>query len=84
MAGIGANDAWEYLSLPEGEADPDRLAALGRERWELVTRGGLPEEPVLYFKRRLPHFREVVTLDQRRAYYASLAHQPREPERSTR
>jgi hypothetical protein len=45
------------------------LDALGRDGWELAgTAAG--EEPVLLFKRPRPSFREQVTLDQKRRYYA--------------
>jgi hypothetical protein len=77
---MGAIDRWEYLSLPEGEADDDQLSVLGLDGWELVTRGNRSDEPVLYFKRRLPSFREVVTLDQRRTYYASVGRDGEETE----
>jgi hypothetical protein len=81
---MGAIDRWEYLSLPEGEVDQDQLSTLGQDGWELVVRGNRTEEPVLYFKRLLPTFREVVTLDQRRAYYASVGRDAEETERTSR
>jgi hypothetical protein len=84
MAVSGANDAWEYLALPEGEAELDQLSSLGQTGWELVASGSRSGESVLYFKRRLPSFREMVTLEQRRAYYASSGHQAMDTERATK
>lgn len=63
-------DAWEYLAIPETERD--RLAPLGREGWELVATGGHDDERWLFLKRRLPSFRERVTLEQRSRYYAAI------------
>jgi hypothetical protein len=59
--------AWEYRT--EKGADSVDLNALGREGWELV---GVPVagEGVLIFKRPSLSFREQVTLDQKRRYYA--------------
>lgn len=76
-----AGHTWEYLILRELEADQARLSALGQDGWELVNRGMQSEEPVLYFKRPLLTFRDVVTLDQRRAYYASPGRPPAGPTR---
>ena len=61
---------WEYLKT---ESDAD-LAALGRQGWELVgvapaREGGLA---AFYFKRPAPDFRDRVTLEQKRRYYALL------------
>lgn len=64
------NDAWEYLTLPESRTD--ELNSLGQVGWELVGLSNRPEGSVFYLKRRLPSFRELVTLEQRRTYYASL------------
>jgi hypothetical protein len=58
---------WEYrLVKSAGETE---LNALGRDGWELagVAEG---DEPELIFKRPLLSFREQVTLDQKRRYYA--------------
>jgi hypothetical protein len=55
---------WEYRvtdPLPEGE-----LNALGADGWELVA----VTADRLYLKRPRPDFREQVTLDQKRRYYA--------------
>ena len=50
-------------------ADETGLNALGRDGWELV--GIAPgDESGLLFKRPAPSFREQVTLDQKRRYYA--------------
>jgi hypothetical protein len=84
MAGMSAIDRWEYLTLPEGEVDQDQLSALGQDGWELVMRGNRSDDSALYFKRRLPSFREVVTLDQRRAYNASVGRDEEETERTSR
>lgn len=59
---------WEYLTVPAVPA-PD-LAALGEDGWELVGVGGPPEAQTLFFKRPARSFRERVTLDQKRRYYA--------------
>jgi hypothetical protein len=56
--------AWEYhvsMDLSEGS-----LNQLGTSGWELVS----VENGTYYFKRPLPSFREQVTLDQKRRYYA--------------
>jgi hypothetical protein len=61
---------WEYLIIPD--VDRGRLSELGRDGWELVAIGGNAPEALLYLKRPMRSFRERVTLDQRRAYFASL------------
>ena len=61
----GSTHAWEYLTI-QRDAGTD-LAALGRDGWELV---GVAEGSTLYFKRPGLDFRERVTLDQKRRYYA--------------
>jgi hypothetical protein len=60
--------AWEYLKT----SDDSRLDELGREGWELVAAvpldvGGAAN---FYFKRPALGFREQVTEDQKRRYYA--------------
>lgn len=59
--------AWEYRFSPSD--DLAKLDALGRDGWELVgtAPGG---SSTLLFKRLRPSFREQVTLDQKRRYYA--------------
>jgi hypothetical protein len=69
MAKGQSTAAWEYLVIPEAERE--QLAMLGRDRWELVTIGGPPDEPLLYLKRSALEFRERITLDQRASYYAA-------------
>lgn len=66
--------AWDYLTLEE--RDRDRLPALGEAGWELAGVGGEAEGRLLYLKRPAMDFRERVTLDQRRRYYASLGLDP--------
>jgi hypothetical protein len=58
---------WEYHK----SRDEEELEALGREGWELVAvlPGSQGADPILYFKRPAPDFRERVTLDQKRRYY---------------
>jgi hypothetical protein len=58
--------AWEYRT--ERSADTLDLDAMGREGWELV--GVTAGEGVMVFKRPGLSFRERVTLDQKRRYYA--------------
>jgi hypothetical protein len=61
---------WEYhKSRNESE-----LEALGREGWELVAvlPGGQAGGAIFYFKRPAHDFREEVTLDQKRRYYAAM------------
>ena len=62
------HQTWEYRRLSAG--DDDALAKLGRAGWELV--GAVPsgDGPQLYLKRPALDFRERVTLDQKRDYYA--------------
>ena len=55
---------WEYQTA--ANPDEDRLNALGADGWELVG----VENGICYFKRLRPSFREQVTLDQKRRYYA--------------
>ena len=62
--------AWDYLTRAELPA-PDDLAALGDQGWELVAAIG---DGTLIFKRPAPSFRDQVTLDQKRRYYALLGH----------
>lgn len=57
---------WEYRVVKG--ADEEALNALGDDGWELV--GGAGDGPALVFKRPRPSFREQVTLDQKRRYYA--------------
>lgn len=54
---------WEYHLEPGGELDADRLAALGREGWELVAID--PASGRAIFKRPAPDFSERITLSQR-------------------
>jgi len=60
--------AWEYHKT----SNDDNLDTLGREGWELVAvvPSGPGGEATLYFKRPTPDFREQVTEDQKRRYYA--------------
>jgi hypothetical protein len=58
---------WEYHL--ETSPDLETLNALGAEGWELVS----VDASIFYFKRPTPDFREQVTLDQKRRYYASWA-----------
>ena len=64
----GPAQTWEYRTV-EGDLSEAALAALGREGWELVG-SGPGEHGRLYFKRPGLDFRERVTLDQKRRYYA--------------
>ena len=66
--------SWEYLT----SADDADLAALGRQGWELiaVTPTGPEGALVLYFKRPALDFRDRVTLEQKRRYYALLGRAP--------
>jgi hypothetical protein len=59
--------AWEYRVIEC--ADEDGLNALGREGWELVGPASIGRTD-LVFKRPMLSFREQVTLDQKRRYYA--------------
>ena len=62
-----ARQAWEYLVAAEPQ-----LPELGRRGWELVA--VLPGEhgaARCYLKRPAPTFRERVTGEQKRRYYAS-------------
>ena len=74
----GEAPTWEYLTVT-GEPET-HLATLGQEGWELVAVTGGAEEATLYFKRPGLTFRERVTLDQRRRYYAALGQSPASPE----
>jgi hypothetical protein len=55
---------WEYLML--SAVDNDRMNELGVEGWELVAIAG----DTYRFKRPRLSFKEQVTLDQKRRYYA--------------
>lgn len=57
---------WEYLTLSAAEATNERLNALGAYGWELVAIAG----DGYRFKRRGLSFKEQVTLEQKRRYYA--------------
>lgn len=46
-------DRWEY-HIENWRISRDRLAALGRDGWELVLMTGYPAYAELIFKRRLP------------------------------
>jgi hypothetical protein len=59
--------SWEYRVIER--ADEDGLNALGRDGWELVGPANFGRTD-LVFKRPMPSFREHVTLDQKRRYYA--------------
>jgi hypothetical protein len=61
---------WEHLTIPASEWA--RLGALGDDGWELVAVEGEGPVRALYLKRPALEFREMVTLEQRRAYYASV------------
>ena len=78
----GEVPTWEYLTVT-GDAET-HLATLGREGWELVAVAGPANAPSLFFKRPAPTFRERVTLDQKRRYYAALGRSPAEPEAAGR
>ena len=60
---------WEYYST----TDDSDLATLGLQGWELVA--VIPGPPAgrakFYFKRPAPDFRDQVTLDQKRRYFAA-------------
>ncbi|HEY8446680.1 MAG TPA: hypothetical protein VIL01_06185 [Thermomicrobiales bacterium] len=60
---------WEYRMV--GAVSEEELNALGAEGWELVAVSGYGVDPTLYLKRPVLDFRERVTLDQKRRYYAS-------------
>ncbi len=77
MSGTVPRVEWEYLTFPEAERD--RLAALGRDGWELVGIGGSGDERLLYLKRGAADFRERVTREQRSFYYESLGLDPNDP-----
>ena len=64
----GTMTTWEYRVVRENDG-PD-LEVLGREGWELVGIAGSDDTARLYFKRPGRDFRERVTLDQKRRYYA--------------
>jgi hypothetical protein len=59
---------WEYHKA----SDDTQLNELGSEGWELVavTSSGAEGAAVFYFKRPALTFREQVTEDQKRHYYA--------------
>lgn len=61
------------------ETERERLAALGREGWELVAIGGDGQEQRLYLKRQEADLRERVTQEQRIHYYRSLGLDPSTP-----
>jgi hypothetical protein len=54
---------WEYHLEPAAALDGDRLDALGRDGWELVTID--PASGSAIFKRPGPNYRERITLAQR-------------------
>ncbi len=54
---------WDYHLEPVTDLDADRLNALGREGWELVTL--VPGTEQAIFKRPAPDYRERITLEQR-------------------
>ena len=56
--------AWEYRT--EAELGEARLNEMGIAGWELVG----VENGTFYLKRPRLSFRELVTLDQKRSYYA--------------
>jgi hypothetical protein len=55
---------WEYQTA--ADLSTDALNRFGEEGWELVA----VENRVFYFKRPRIGFKEQVTLDQKRRYYA--------------
>ncbi|MEA2529063.1 MAG: hypothetical protein QOF33_1369 [Thermomicrobiales bacterium] len=59
---------WEYRAVEN--PGTDELDALGREGWELASAFTAGEETRLLFKRPRPSFRDEVTLDQKRRYFA--------------
>ena len=61
---------WEYVVI----VGPDQawLTELGDEGWELAGVAAGEDGPTCYFKRPALDFRERVTLDQKRRYYAAL------------
>ena len=65
---------WEYVVV----AGPDqaRLAELGDEGWELVGVVAGAGGPTCFLKRPALDFRERVTLEQKRRYYAALSKPP--------
>lgn len=80
VAGMHAQADWEYLAVPESQRN--RLSELGAEGWELVAVGENAAGSLLYLKRRLPGFRDLVTLEQRHAYYTARGLDPSMPPRS--
>ena len=74
----GPAQTWEYRTLSweasDWEASDAELSVLGREGWELVGVSDTPGATRLYFKRPGLDFRERVTLDQKRRYYALWGH----------
>jgi hypothetical protein len=63
----GEQQTWEYRLV--ASAGEEELNALGRDGWDLVG-AATDLEQGLVFKRPLMNFREQVTLDQKRRYYA--------------
>ena len=55
--------AWEYHLEQSDALDADRLRALGRDGWELVTIDPVAQRAI--FKRPGPDYRERITLAQR-------------------
>ena len=74
LAELPVDWSWER-GLLHAKVSVENLAALGAQGWELVAvlpaAGG---EPVCYFKRSAADFRDRVTLEQKRRYYAMLDH----------
>jgi hypothetical protein len=64
MMGCETGRAWEYRVV--AALSEEELNELGRSGWELVS----VADGKLYLKRSRRDFRERVTLDQKRRYYA--------------
>jgi hypothetical protein len=59
---------WEYRTVQH--VDAEEMEELGREGWELASVFGSSDVPQLIFRRPRLSFREQVTLEQKRRYYA--------------